>query len=281
MKKILFLASIASSVFGFVRFGTKVIKDVNITGYQKFDYAIWMHPSQRHKDFEFSKQELDFMGKAIPKGSTAIDIGAHTGDTSVAYAVVAGKEGKVLAFEPNIAAYEVLEQNAKLNDNIIPVHRAITEKEGKFTFHYTDPGLCNGGFSNALKHKFGIGGNTVPLKVRGICLESWLNAHYPDLIDKISFIKIDAEGYDKNILKNIKGLVSRCKPLIQCEVYPFLNKEELAELYAAIDDMGYSCFIGGVHSCDVTLIDRKNPLSLKDILDLEGKLCDLICFPIN
>ena len=78
-----------------------------------------------------------------------IDIGAHTGDTTVPMALAVGKSGLVLALEPNKYVYKIVEKNASLNrahTNIIPVCFAATSEDGDFTFNYSDASFNNGGF---------------------------------------------------------------------------------------------------------------------------------------
>ena len=49
----------------------------------------------------------------IPKGSIVLDIGAHVGGFSIIFGSCVGKEGKVLAFEPNSITFETLAENAR------------------------------------------------------------------------------------------------------------------------------------------------------------------------
>jgi FkbM family methyltransferase len=51
---------------------------------------------------------VDFYQRFLTKGAVAIDIGAHTGDTTVPMALAAGNTGLVLAFEPNQYVYKIL-----------------------------------------------------------------------------------------------------------------------------------------------------------------------------
>lgn len=235
-----------SEVFSFKHYDTQLIKDIAIVGYKPFNYVIWNHPLQGNGNIFalFNKEMLDNVRSYIVDGGVIIDIGAHTGDTSVLYAIAAGSKGQVIAFEPNPACFEVLKQNAQWHP-IIPVEKAVMDHAGIFTFNYTDPGLCNGGYGEMLSSSNTFLGSST-IKVEGVRLYDWLLANHPGLIDKICFIKIDTEGYDRFILHDIATLVRRVKPIIQFELFPYMNAEEREDLFQAITQLGYRCFWGGI-----------------------------------
>jgi FkbM family methyltransferase len=264
------------NLFGkYTNYEIKIIKNNLAEGYKKFDYAIWLHPLQLiNMDLQtfLIKPVLDKIKKLIPDDSVAIDIGAHTGDTSVAYSLILGNTGKVIAFEPNPLAYEVLKVNSELNNNIIPYNLAITETEGEFTFHYTDIGLCNGGFGEVLQYGPAAIG-TVPLKVKGVNFEKWIEKNHKELLQKIKFIKIDTEGYDKNIIKSMKNFINKYQPTIQAEVYTGLSKDEKIEFFNIIKSINYKCFL--YQNFEV----GKKELNLSDFTNIQHS--DIICFPIN
>lgn len=162
------------------------------------DYAQWLHPFE--KPVTITQDQVDFYKQFLEKGGVAIDIGAHTGDTSVPMAFAAGKEGVVLAIEPNKYVFKILKENSKLNlakSNIIPLNFAVTAQDGTFTFNYSDASFCNGGFLskiNKARHN-----HNYSLEVNGKNLEKFLNGQYKELLPRLSFIKIDAEGYDKKL----------------------------------------------------------------------------------
>lgn len=223
------------------RYGVE-IKDITVEGFPSFRYAQWLHPLEGKKSF--SARSLTNLQGFIQPGSVVIDIGAHTGDTTVPYAVIAGSNGMVIAFEPNKAVFEILEINAKINSqlNIVPIPFAITKEPGNFTFHYSDPDCCNGGFASSIEFGVGATGHVYPVEVTGVNLSSWLNENYPDSLKNISFIKVDAEGYDKEILKTFDEQLLQAKPFIQVEMYPALKQNERLEFFEVIASLGYVPF---------------------------------------
>ncbi len=82
------------------------------------------------------------------------------------------------------------------------------------------------------------GNFTLAQKVRGVNLQHYLEKHYASWLDKLSFIKIDTEGYDKEIIKSIAGLIIKYKPVVIAEVFTQLTREERYELYDVIAEKG-------------------------------------------
>jgi len=184
---------------------------------------------------------VDFFKQFISKGDLAIDIGANTGDTTVPMALAAGRSGTVLGFDPNPYVFRILEMNASLNrdkQNIIPLQYAITsEDDEEFYYVASDASFCNGGLS---KTKQSVHGKFVyPEKIKGINLKSFLEKNYGDQIARLSFIKIDTEGYDKEIIKSISDLLLQYKPVVVAESFKHASDEEKMELFDVIDKLGY------------------------------------------
>ena len=204
-------------------------------------YARWRHPAESEK--KIRQSTVDRLREFIRPGDVAIDVGAHTGDTTLPMAMAAGPDGAVLALEPNPFVFPVLQANARLNRDrtrIIPRMFAATPEPGRFTFEYSDPGYCNGG-----RHQ-GIGrwrhGHAFELEVRGVHLESWMERHHPELIPRLRYLKVDTEGWDYEVLVSMRGLIRERTPYIRAEVYRHLDRERRTRLFDFFADLGY-----GVH----------------------------------
>ena len=63
-----------------------------------------------------------------------------------------------------------------------------------------------------------------------------------DKIEKLSFIKIDTEGYDKEIIKSISDLIAAYKPTIVAESFGMSSDEAKMELFEVISKQGYDIF---------------------------------------
>jgi FkbM family methyltransferase len=213
--------------------------DLEKDGIVKF--ANWENPLV--SPIRLTQSEIDFFRKFIKKGDVVIDIGANIGDTTVPMAIAAGKEGVTFGFEPNPYVYKILEANAQLNENksnIIPLLNAISVKEEEFYYTSSEASFSNGGISPDKDNSHGK--FVYPGKVKGINLLKYLKESHPDLISRISFIKVDTEGYDKEILKSISDLITTCKPSIVAESFGKSTDEEKMELFDVISQHGYEIF---------------------------------------
>lgn len=204
----------------------------------KTEFANWENPLIR--PIELRQENIDFFRQFVKEGDLVIDIGANIGDTTVPMGIAAGASGLTLGFDPNPYVFKILEVNASLNkdkSNIIPFLLAITKEEEEFYFISSEASFGNGGLS---KEKKSMHGKYVyPGKVKGVNLINFLNKNYSSWLPKLSFIKIDAEGYDKEIIKSISDLISEFKPVIVAESFGKNSKEEKMELFESVAAHGY------------------------------------------
>jgi len=203
------------------------------------EYAQWLHPHETEK--EITQQSVNDLRKFLSPGDVAIDIGAHTGDSTVPIALAVGKTGCVFALEPNRYVFPVLKKNAELNaatTNIIPLMFAATPEDAEMEFQYSDSGYCNGGRFEGMSKW--LHGHAFKLAVQGKNLQSFLKGMYPQLVPKIRYIKIDTEGYESVVLQSLAGLILECKPFMKVEVYRKLDDPQRRALYRSIAGYGYA-----------------------------------------
>ncbi len=208
------------------------------------EFANWKNPLVSR--IEITQSTVNFFRKFIPAGSLAIDIGGNIGDTTVPMALAAGRSGIVLGFDPNPHVFRILEVNAGLNrntTNIIPLPFAITDEDGDFYYASSEASFSNGGISTEQNNRHGS--FTLQQKIQGINLERYLQKNYASWTDKLSFIKIDTEGYDKEIIKSISALIDKHKPVVVAECFGKLTKEERKELFDGLSNKGYELYYFG------------------------------------
>jgi len=205
------------------------------------EFAEWLHLVS---DVPVITQEkVNFYKRFIRKGDLAIDIGAREGDTTVPMALAAGAQGTVLAIDPNPHVFKVLAENARLNTgkaHIVPLNFAATAHDGEYIFGSGDPCFINGGIvgfsSNKACHSH------YRFTVTGKNLATYLTGHHASSLSRLTFIKIDVEGYDKEVLKNLAGIIGRYRPTIVAECFSELNDQERGELYDALAVHDYRVF---------------------------------------
>ena len=212
-----------------------------IEGIGNIEFANWDNPLV--PQIKLNKQTIDFFKQFIKEGDLAIDIGANIGDTTVPMALCTGATGLTIGFDPNPYVYKILEKNAALNAgkmNIVPVNYAISKEDEEFYFISSEASFGNGGISKAPNSKHGK--FIYPDKIKGVNLKKLLEEKYNDWLNKFSFIKIDTEGYDKEIIKSISNLLSQYKPTIIAESFGKSTNAEKIELYEVIERIGYDIY---------------------------------------
>ncbi len=224
----------------FARWGHQVC-DFQLAADGLVQFAQWQHP--RTSIQAIAQEEIDGLRQFLAAGDFAIDIGAHTGDTTVPMALAAGASGCVLALEPNPYVYAVLEANAALNacrTRIVPQCIAATQEDGAFVFHYGDASYCNGGlaqtwFRNPLRRRY-------PLPVVGRNLLRVLRDEFTAWLPKLAYVKVDAEGHDRTILESIAPVLREFQPVIRAEVFRKLAAPERHALFDLLEGIGYEVF---------------------------------------
>ncbi len=207
----------------------------------QISYAQWLHSSEGKK--HFTQESIDELRTFLAPGDVAIDIGAHTGDTTIPMALAVGQSGCVLALEPNRYVFPVLKKNSQLNrekTNIIPLMIAATRTAGTFEFEYSDSGFCNGGLHEGIskwRH-----GHAFKLEVEGRNIQTLIEEEYQSLVSRIRYIKIDTEGYDCAVLQSISGLVERTRPFIKAEVFKNTDSDQRQALYKEVAGHGYEVY---------------------------------------
>lgn len=234
------------------------------------EFAQWDNPLFQPEFI--TKDVVDFFKKFINKGAFVIDIGANVGDTTVPMALAAGNTGLTLGFDPNPYVFKILQKNASLNKdktNIIPHCLAITAGEESFYFISSEASFANGGISSTEESHHGK--FIYPEKIQGVNLMQFLKKNYAQWLDKLAFIKIDTEGYDKEIIKSIADLITQYKPTLIAESFKNSSDDAKVELYEVIASLGYEmhCFEDfNVNSKMIKLTDKRDLTKWKTTVNI-------------
>jgi len=257
--------------FGFV------IETHDLSREGRIEVARWLHPDAYPIKPVQVQAAVDQLRRFLRAGDVAIDIGAHTGDTTLPIALAVGATGRVLGLEPNPYVFPVLERNASLNPaktSILPLNFAAMRTDGSYEFQYGEEGYCNGGFHEGMSKW--LHGSAFKVRVEGRNVHAFLTGQHPDLIPRLRFIKIDAEGFDLPILETLEDLVRRQRPFLQVEMFS-LRKSTAAYRLALYDFLirhGYE-----VHRLDGDanyLGDRITPENL-----MRWNVYDVFCIPAS
>ena len=204
-------------------------------------FARWQHPAEREKTV--TQHSVDALSGFLRRGDVAIDIGAHTGDSTLPMALAVGAQGTVFALEPNPHVFKVLELNASLNPestHIVPLMFAAMPDDGEFDFEYSDEGFCNGGFHpsiSAWRH-----GHFSKLRVQGRNLYEYLRRTSTAMLERVRFIKIDTEGFDRAVAQTLSPLLKTSRPFIKTEIYKHMPEGERSAYFNELRALNYLCF---------------------------------------
>jgi FkbM family methyltransferase len=223
------------------RFGYE-IRPMTIPDFGIVKYAQWKHPLETEKTID--PKIVAEHKKYIKPGDLCIDIGAHSGDSTIPMAIATGKTGLVLALEPNPYVYPVLEKNVRLNRetmNIFPIMAAASTEEGAIELEYSDAGYCNGG-----KHE-GISvfrhGHAYKLLTHAINLSQELKTDFKNELPKFKFLKTDAEGFDLYILQSLEEVINTYKPFVKSEVFKKTSLEYRKKMLKFFTSKNYKIWV--------------------------------------
>ena len=212
-----------------------------IPGHGAVRFARWLHPGETPKSV--TAASVDALRSFLREGDVAVDIGAHTGDSTLPMALAVGVSGTVFALEPNPYVFKVLALNATLNpltSRIVPLMWAAMPSDGEFEFEYSDSGYCNGGFLEGLswwKH-----GHFSTLRVEGRNLAGYLRQHAPAELARLRYIKIDTEGFDRAVARSLSEILRTRRPYLKSEIYKHMPDAERAGYHADLRELGYRVF---------------------------------------
>lgn len=238
-----------------------VVNSFKIDATTEVKFANWKNPLVVQKSIDSSA--VNFFKKFITDGDLVIDIGANIGHMTITMSLANGRSGLTLAFDPNPYVLKILTQNCELNKeltNIIPLPFAITETEEEFYYNSSEASFNNGGISKEKDSRHGK--YALKEKIKGIVLEKYLNQNYPERLGRLSLIKIDTEGYDKQIIKSISNLLVKYHPVIISECFKKLTPKERSEHFEMLSSMGYELFYFDSWSDNAEIIPIKGPADM-------------------
>ena len=134
--------------------------------------------------------------------SVALDIGANIGVTSAILSQHLS-EGYIFAFEPGASIFRALQTNIETNrlTNVKAFNMAVAETSGAVLFSE------NSAYGSISKS----GTETRSTSVDDIAAD----------LKRLDFIKIDVEGFEKNVLLGAKETISKFNPVIYMEYNPW------------------------------------------------------------
>lgn len=186
-------------------------------------------------------RQQQFFLDMVKSGDSVLDIGGHHGQYAVLFASLVGPAGRVVTFEPDASAREVLRRNLDLNPCAASVRVeaiALSDNSGTHTF------FSRGGDSMSSLARSGLGSNAsapgvTEQTVATMPLDDYLTANglgFPQ------WIKLDTEGAEINILRGARQVL-KSGAVIVCELHPYVWNEfgtTFEELLQIVHECGRS-----------------------------------------
>jgi FkbM family methyltransferase len=148
----------------------------------------------------------------IEQGDIILECGGHHGCSAILLSKWVGVGGKVVTFEALPSNCDIIEKNIQLNGlkNVVLKREAVGANPGIMTFDEASSAI------NLL-------GRGIDVKV--VCLDEYEHLNP-------TFIKIDVEGFEVQVLQGAKNILSKC-PKLEIEVHA----ELLSQYGATVDDL--------------------------------------------
>jgi FkbM family methyltransferase len=176
---------------------------------------------------EWSEGENIVMSQFIKPGDTVIDVGANIGTTAISLSRNVGNSGKVYAFEPQQVISQCLNTNLLINNikNVEAYTMAISSLSGWVKLDSDE--------LNA-KGMYGLVGIADKgHRVKSITLNEFE-------VNNCSFIKIDVEGHEWEVIKGADSFLLKHSPVVYLEA-----KKELIGTNNCLDwflTNGWNCY---------------------------------------
>jgi FkbM family methyltransferase len=164
--------------------------------------------------------------------SIIIDGGANIGLFSILAAQMAPR-GRVYAFEPAKVTFTALKQNTKdcKNVEVFALGLGDRPRKAEMMVH----GDCLSGSTLNDSGMTAIGADKselVPEEVTITTIDAFVAEHK---LARVDFIKLDAEGYEKQILRGASDTIRRFRPVLTVSAYHFPNdKSDIVNLIEGI-----------------------------------------------
>jgi len=199
--------------------------------------ALLMPPSMFYRrriaqEVRSGEPELAVLAELVPRGGTAVDIGANQGVFAYALAEIADR---VIAFEPNpdYAAFarRMLRGRAEVHE------LALSAQAGRGTFYVplSDQGMVLH-LAGSLKRTHAQFRNNRIYEVEIRTLDQL------GLTD-VRFIKADVEGSEREVLDGARAILARDRPVILLELLSGTHQDPGAETAAICERFGYDAVI--------------------------------------
>lgn len=188
------------------------------------------------------EQEINLVKKFIKSGTDSIDVGVYRGVYS--YEMSKYSE-KVHSFEPNPIIFKYINKNLKKFIKNIHLYNFALSNQNK-TMNLKIPIRNSNSNKEIFEEYYEMGKATIHNENN---FENYENFEIQtkkidelNFDNKISFIKIDVEGHELEVIEGAKNTIKRDKPILLVEIEKQYTKKEVAESINFINSLGYKSY---------------------------------------
>ena len=219
--------------------------------------------------------DLKIMKNNVRDGDNVVDLGANIGYFTLIFAKLVGPSGKVFAFEPDPRNLALLKKNIECNNykNVIIVPKAVSNVNEKCTLYV---GQKTFGQNRIYKPEKTKTQKFVPIDSETVRLDDFFKAN--NLLDKISFIKMDIEGAEFLALNGMKEILKLNKNIKLFTEIEISHLEDAGSNYTQFVDLltenNFILCLADNRNETLTKVDRSQ---LEKILNDEGNSVNILC----
>ena len=179
----------------------------------------------RRRRFYTDEKEYVLLDRFLHPGDWALDIGANVGHYAMRMAELVGPSGRVIAIEPVPETFALLTENARMfsQGNVSLLNVAASDQTSTVGMEIPAfaAGLKNYYQARVVPHANGIAILTIELDALQL--------------PAIRLVKIDVEGHELPVLRGMRHLLERDRPIVIVETASILVEDLLKRLGYSIE----------------------------------------------
>ena len=192
-------------------------------------------------------REEPIISKFCKPGMIVFDVGANIGEWTLTMANGVGAQGRVYSFEPTPFLFDALNKTVVANqlNQVIVSHYALSDKSKTMDFYiqYDENELLDARLSRLdspadFKEWITDANKSKKIQVKTITLDEFA---VKEKLERLDFIKIDAEGYESTIVEGGLTVLKKFRPnlILECGgVYD--SEEKRKRMVTRLRELDYS-----------------------------------------
>lgn len=216
--------------------------DVTITHHwtgDRFRLHSFRHKGYWYHGFRRERSTMLSLARLLGRGDVVIEAGGHIGYLTLHCARLVGEAGAVHVFEPGPNNLPYLHANVDAIDNAVVVEEALGNAPGMarlFVENLTGQNntmLADAGEYRRNSRSAGVDARTYTVSVPVTTIDGYCadNGIAP------TFVKIDVESFELEVLEGAKATLASCRPIVLVEV---ARRED--EVLGLMTSLGYALF---------------------------------------